>query len=243
DHFTLACRSSDPGPASWIEVSLSDDPSFLVAVARLALRRRADGNGVARGPRGAAFGFRRADEGGADPAAPLQDEILLTLVAGHSGFAVEVRFDCGLFDEEAARFLAERFMTLLESGWGRPDCRISQLSLLGEAEARRTLTDWNATGAARSAVCVHRLFEDWADRTPQATALVFGTQAVTYGELERRANRLAHHLRTLGAGCESRVGICMDRSPDMVAAVLATWKAGAAYVPLDPEYPRGRLVH
>ncbi|HEX8164417.1 MAG TPA: amino acid adenylation domain-containing protein [Beijerinckiaceae bacterium] len=103
------------------------------------------------------------------------------------------------------------------------------------------LYEWNATYAERPAVCVHRLFEDQAARTPQAVAVVCGGQSLTYGELDRRANQVAHHLIRRGTGPETLVGVCLERSPEMVVALLGVWKAGAAYVPLDPGYPPERL--
>jgi amino acid adenylation domain-containing protein len=246
ERFILACRYLEAEGSSELEVFLGDDPSFVAAAARMAsARRRAlHEDEVPRGQRGAAFGFRREDQETLHADAALQDEILLTLVARREGFGVEVRFDARIFDEEMARFVAERFMAILESGCSQPESRLSELNLLGETETRRLLVDWNPKAATlRSAACVQTLFEGWADRTPHAPAVVFGTQTVTYGEMELRANRLARHLRDLGAGPETRVGVCLDRSPDMVATVLAIWKAGAAYVPLDPEYPRARLVY
>jgi amino acid adenylation domain-containing protein len=113
---------------------------------------------------------------------------------------------------------------------------------LTEAEEQRILVDFNCTGADyRHDLCVHQLFEAQVERTPDATAVVCEEQRLTYRELNSRANRLGHYLRNRGAGPGSLVGICMQRSAEMLLSVLAALKAGAAYVPLDPEYPRGRL--
>ncbi|MET1537260.1 AMP-binding protein, partial [Burkholderia sola] len=90
---------------------------------------------------------------------------------------------------------------------------------------------------------VHRLFEQQVDERPQATALVFGDECISYAQLNRRANRLAHRLMAEGVGAEVRVGIAVERSVEMVVAVLAVLKSGAAYVPLDPGYPADRLAH
>jgi amino acid adenylation domain-containing protein len=104
------------------------------------------------------------------------------------------------------------------------------------------LEEWNATEAEYPArLCIHELFEAQVERTPDAVALVFGEEALSYAELNRRANRLAHHLRGFGVGPEARVGICVERGLDMIVGVLAVLKAGGAYVPLDPEYPQERL--
>jgi non-ribosomal peptide synthetase component F len=102
--------------------------------------------------------------------------------------------------------------------------------------------NWNntATPYQRDA-CIHKVFEEQAERTPEATALLFGETRVSYAELNRRANRLAHHLRGLGVGPEVLVGLCVERSIEMVVALLGILKAGGAYVPLDPSYPLERL--
>jgi amino acid adenylation domain-containing protein len=98
------------------------------------------------------------------------------------------------------------------------------------------------TSADFPQVCAHELFEQQVARDPAAVALVFGNQQVTYGELNERANRVAHHLRGRGVGPDVLVGVCLERSPDMVTALLGVWKAGGAYVPLDPTYPIERLT-
>jgi amino acid adenylation domain-containing protein len=119
---------------------------------------------------------------------------------------------------------------------------VDQLPMLPEAERRQLLEEWSATAAEfPGGECVHELFERQAERTPGAPALVHENEVLTYAELDARANRLAHHLRARGVGPETRVGICMERTPDLVVSVLATLKAGGAYVPLDPAYPRERL--
>jgi amino acid adenylation domain-containing protein len=119
---------------------------------------------------------------------------------------------------------------------------VERIVLLPVAERRLVVEEWNATAAGypRDA-CIHGLFEAQVERTPDAVALVFGEEALSYAELNRRANRLAHHLRGLGVGPEARVGMCVERSLEMVVGVLATLKAGGAYVPLDPGYPAERL--
>lgn len=119
---------------------------------------------------------------------------------------------------------------------------ISRLPLLTTAERERLLVEWNDTYAEYPKHrCVHQLFEEQVGRTPDATALVFETQELSYRELNSRANQLAHQLLKLGVGPDSLVGICVQRSPDMIAGLLGIWKAGGAYVPLDPQYPLDRL--
>ncbi len=103
--------------------------------------------------------------------------------------------------------------------------------------------DWNATQSTYpTELCIHHLFEAQVERTPEACALLFDEQEVSYRELNRRSNQLAHHLRQMGVGPEVLVGLCMDRSIEMVVGLLGILKAGGAYVPLDPTYPQDRLA-
>lgn len=116
-------------------------------------------------------------------------------------------------------------------------------SALTEAEERRILIEFNLTGADyRRDLCIHQLFESQVERTPEATAVVCEGQRLSYGDLNARANRLARYLHRRGAGPEVLVGICCERSPNMLVGVLGILKAGAAYVPLDPAYPKDRLA-
>jgi amino acid adenylation domain-containing protein len=115
--------------------------------------------------------------------------------------------------------------------------------VVDEAERHQLLVEWNATAVDYpSNQCIHQLFEAQAERIPAAVALVFEQQQLTYRELNQQANQLAHYLRQLGVGPEALVGICMERSLEMVVGLLGTLKAGGAYVPLDPAYPRERLA-
>ncbi|HEU0053338.1 MAG TPA: amino acid adenylation domain-containing protein, partial [Longimicrobium sp.] len=133
----------------------------------------------------------------------------------------------------------ERLVESLELSPGRA---IGSLDVLPEAERRMVVEEWNRTDAEYPRdVCAHHLFEAWVDRAPHAVALVHENEEVTYAELNARSNRLAHHLRDLGVAPETRVGVCVERGPGMVVAVLAVLKAGGAYVPLDPAYPVDRL--
>jgi amino acid adenylation domain-containing protein len=116
---------------------------------------------------------------------------------------------------------------------GRPAVR--------EDERDQLLHRWNDTSAEFPQVCAHELFEQQVDRDPGAIALVFGERQVSYRELNERANRVAHYLRSRGVGPDVLVGVCLERSPELVVALLAVWKAGGAYVPLDPAYPVERL--
>ena len=118
---------------------------------------------------------------------------------------------------------------------------IAELPALTERERNQVLHEWNRTGAEFPDVCVHELFEQQVARTPGAVAVVFGEQHLSYQELNQRANQVANYLRRRGIGPETLVGVCLERSPEMVIALLGVWKAGGAYVPLDPSYPQDRL--
>jgi amino acid adenylation domain-containing protein len=147
-----------------------------------------------------------------------------------------------LFDAATAGRMLDHLEVLLRGIADDPGRRLSQLPLLGAAERRRVLEEWNATARDYPAgACVHELFEAQAARTPDAEALLYGGGRLAYGALNARANRLAHHLRARGVGPEARVGICLERTPELVVALLAVLKAGGAYVPLDPAYPRQRI--
>src|SRR4029453_8862923 len=115
--------------------------------------------------------------------------------------------------------------------------------MLSAAERHQLLEGWNDTAAPYpQARCIHQLFEDQAAATPEAVALVHEELALSYGELNARANRLAQHLRTLGVAPDERVAICLERSTEMIVGLLALLKPGGAYVPLDPSYPTERLA-
>nr|VFJ75373.1 MAG: amino acid adenylation domain-containing protein [Candidatus Kentron sp. FW] len=148
-----------------------------------------------------------------------------------------------LFTEQTIRRMGEHFEVLLRGIVEDPERPVSRLPLLSEAERRRILVEWNDTGAPYpQEQCVHELFEERVAKTPDAVAIVFEDEEISYGELNMRANRLAHRLRKLGVGPEVLVGLFVERSVEMVVGLLAILKAGGAYVPLDPEYPAERLA-
>ncbi|MGH7561802.1 MAG: amino acid adenylation domain-containing protein [Gemmatimonadales bacterium] len=152
-------------------------------------------------------------------------------------------YSTDLFDADTADRLLARYRTLLESAIRDPSQPIGSLELLSAAERDLVLTTWNATSAqAAEPTLLHEGFERQADSRPDATALAADGGPLTYGELERRANRLAHRLTALGAGPGTGVGICARPSIDAITAILATLKTGAHYVPLDPDAPRDRLA-
>lgn len=148
-----------------------------------------------------------------------------------------------LFDDDRITRLLGHFENLLQGIVSKPQTRISELPLLGEAERHQLLVEWNDTRTDYPAQSsVQALFEEQAKATPDANALMSGDEIVTYRELNRRANQMAHYLIAQGVRAEDRVGICLDRSPALIIAVLGILKAGGAYVPLDPGYPGSRLA-
>ncbi|MBM7169929.1 amino acid adenylation domain-containing protein [Streptomyces sp. G44] len=147
-----------------------------------------------------------------------------------------------LFDEDTARLLADRLARVLDQVAANPRLRLSAVDVLSEHERTRVVERWNDTATAVPDASVPALFEERAARAPHAVAVRCGADALSYGELEARANRLARHLTGLGVGRESRVGLCLPRGVDMVTGELAVWKAGGAFVPLDPAYPADRLA-
>ena len=148
-----------------------------------------------------------------------------------------------MFDASTARRIAGHFLTLLESIAANPEQRISTLPILTKPEQQQLLFEWNNTQSELPKnQCIHGLFEAQTERTPDAMAVVFDGEQLTYRELNRRANQLAHHLKKLGVKPEIPVGILVDRSLEMVVGFLGILKAGGAYVPLDPAYPPERLV-
>ncbi|HYQ84784.1 MAG TPA: AMP-binding protein, partial [Rubrobacter sp.] len=177
----------------------------------------------------------------------LEDEAMfdLTLYAAEQqeGLHLYFVYNADLFDDSTIERMLGHFETLLEGIAEDPDQRLSELPLLKEAERHRLLSGWNDTATEYPRhECVHELFEERARRTPDAVALLFENERLTYRDLNRRANRLARHLRTLGVGPEVLVGICVERSVEMVVGLLGILKAGGAYVPLDPSYPSERLA-
>src|SRR5260370_11199230 len=140
--------------------------------------------------------------------------------------------------------MCEQLVGLLTDLIREPERRVVEWSVLTAAERQQLLVEWNDTKLeyAREK-CVHELFEEQAARRPEAVAVVFEENQLSYGELNSRANQLAHHLRQLGVGPEVRVGLCVERSLEMVVGLLGIFTAGGAYVPLDPSYPAERLAY
>ena len=151
-------------------------------------------------------------------------------------------YNTALYDEASIQAMQRQFGIFLEGLLARKE-PLSHLPLMSKDERIQLLEEWNATKAHYPhQLCVHTIIEDQIERTPDAVAIVFENQHLTYAELNRQANQLAHYLRTLGVGPDQKVGLYMERSLDLVVSLLAILKAGAAYVPLDPTYPEDRIT-
>ncbi len=152
-----------------------------------------------------------------------------------------LEYNTDLFEQSTIKRILRYFNMLLESVVSDPEQRLSELQLVTPEEREQLLVHWNDTASEYPRENgIHQVFEDQVERTPEAPAVLFEGQQVTYKELNQRANRLAHHLQRLGVGPETLVGICVERSVEMVVGLLAILKAGGAYVPIDARYPLER---
>ncbi|HEU0052730.1 MAG TPA: amino acid adenylation domain-containing protein, partial [Longimicrobium sp.] len=167
-------------------------------------------------------------------------DLTLAVARDEGELVGRLEYATALFDDGTAEGMAAHLNELLRSLVVAPDTPVSALEVTSDAERAR-IAEWNATDRAYPAGHVHELIAAQAARTPDAPAIVFRGETTTYAELDARANRLANHLRRLGAGVESRVGVCLERTPELFVSLLAVLKAGGAYVPMDPAYPRERL--
>ncbi len=167
--------------------------------------------------------------------------LAITLASEGIGFVGHWNYRTDLFEHKTILRLTQHLEKLLRCASENPATQISRLAILSEQERRQILFEWNATDQPCPQGCVHELFEKQAARTPEAVALIDGDWRITYGELNRQANRLAHYLLGRGVGPEILVGLCMEQSWMAVVGILGILKAGGAYVPLDPSYPPQRL--
>lgn len=170
-----------------------------------------------------------------------QFDLTLMMAEVDRGLTASLQYDTNLFDAATIEQLAGRFCRLLESLVSNPQQKLSEVQLLTD-EDLRLLAEVNETSAAcRRGVTMSQLFEEQVESTPKAIALAFENELVSYAQLNRRSNQLAHYLQSLGVGPEVLVGVLLERSVDLIVALLGILKAGGAYVPLDPQYPRERL--
>ena len=167
----------------------------------------------------------------------------LCCVVSENSFSTEFHYDAALFQPQTIKRIAGHFATLVESARINPNARVSELAVLSEAERRQLLVEFNETKSEYPADrCIHELFEEQVEKTPTVTAVVFEEQRLSYEELNGRANQVAHFLLQRGVGPGVKVGLCVDRSLEMIVGLLGILKAGAAYVPLSPEHPKARLL-
>ncbi|MEU6869016.1 amino acid adenylation domain-containing protein, partial [Streptomyces sp. NPDC046876] len=170
-------------------------------------------------------------------------DLVMSLQESCDGLRAQLMYSTDLFEAPTMERLAGHFENLLTSVVTDPTAALSDLDMLSEAEKHQLVVEWNDTAADfPHDLCVHELVEAQASAQPDAPAVVFGDQQLTYAQLNAKANQLAHHLRSLGVGRESLVAVCLDRGLDMIVSLLGVLKAGGAYVPLDPQYPAERLA-
>ena len=170
-------------------------------------------------------------------------ELTLDLKETSEGIKGGIEYNTDLFEAATITRMLGHFQTLLEGIVANPEQHLLNLPLLTAAQQHQLLVEWNNTATDYpNHSCIHQLFEAQVEQTPNATAVVFDNQQLTYQQLNHRANQLAHHLQKLGVKPEITVGICLERSLEMLIALLAILKAGGAYIPLDPSYPQERLT-
>ncbi|MCP4661045.1 MAG: AMP-binding protein, partial [bacterium] len=219
------------------ERDLSQNPLAQV----LFLLRHASAGGVDFGPE-LVVGIEGVATGEA------KFDLTLGLTEADEGLSGGLEYNVDLFDASTIRRLASRFRTLLEGAVADPERRLSQLLELREVEQQQLLREWNDTVSPCAATVLHALFEAQAAATPEAVALVAWRgsgrfdERLSYAELGRRASVLARELRWVGVGPEVAVGLCAERTPELVVGILAVLKAGGFYVPLDPGYPKERIA-
>lgn len=172
-----------------------------------------------------------------------QFDLRLTVAEIEDGLSASFNYNTDLFEASTITEMLDRYRMLLEAIVAVPDQPISNLAILTDQEKELLLERWNDTTVSYPKErCIHELLEAQAEKTPRAIALVFEDRTVTYSELNEKANQLAHHLQRLGVGPENFVGICVERSIEMIVSLMGVLKAGGAYVPLDPDAPPERLT-
>jgi non-ribosomal peptide synthetase component F len=170
-------------------------------------------------------------------------DLALSVQETSEGLWAHLEYDADLFEPLTISRMLEHFRALLEGVIQQPDRSIAQLPMLSPAEKRELIVDWNHTRADYPRdLPIHRVFESQVRIAPDSVALVCEEETLTYGELNRRANRLARYLQAMGLGPEALVGVCLDRSPALIVVLLAILKAGGAYVPLERSWPNQRIA-
>src|SRR6267142_1490631 len=170
-------------------------------------------------------------------------DLMLLMIDSGQGLISCLEYSTDLFKAATIRRMLGHWERLLEGIVAHPEGPVGELPLMSEAEERQILVEWNDTRVEYGeGKCLHELFEAQVERSAEAIAVTYEGQEVSYGELNRRANQLGHYLQGLGVGPEVRVGLCLERSVELVVGILGILKAGGAYVPLDPDYPQERLA-
>jgi amino acid adenylation domain-containing protein/non-ribosomal peptide synthase protein (TIGR01720 family) len=170
-------------------------------------------------------------------------DITLSFTETPGGISGALEYNTDLYNEDTIDRMVAHFNNLLAAVASNPDQQITSFPILSDVEKRQILVDWNNTSTGRSLKTpVHELFEDQVASNPDATALLFEDQELSYYELNRRANQLAHHLRAMGVGPETIVGISVERSIEMIVGLIGILKAGGAFLPIDPLYPEERIA-
>jgi amino acid adenylation domain-containing protein len=169
-------------------------------------------------------------------------DLLLTLTEGREGIAGSLEYSQDLFNRETVKRMARHYVRVVEEIIKNAERRIGEIELMSETERDQIVVNWNRTVIEYPReLLIQELFEEQVEQRPESVAVVFEDQELSYRELNLRANQVAHHLRRLGVRTEATVGICMDRSLEMVIGLLGILKAGGSYLPLDPAYPAERL--
>ncbi|MBW4454435.1 MAG: amino acid adenylation domain-containing protein [Nostoc indistinguendum CM1-VF10] len=169
-------------------------------------------------------------------------KVKLTCLQRNNGLVAEYYYDINYFSKETIQRLAKNFQTLLINLINNSDTRISQLGIISASDRQQLLVEFNQTKADyQHNKCIHQLFEEQVEKTPDAVAVVFENQQITYRGLNRKANQLANDLQKLEVKPETVVGICVERNPKFIISLLAVLKAGGAYLPLDPALPQEAL--
>jgi len=169
-------------------------------------------------------------------------DVKLSCARSENALTLTFHYDTSRFHLQDIVRLSDQFHCLLASTLRCPEATLKELNVLGEAARHQLLIEWNDTETSfASHLCVHELFAAQAARTPERVAVVCGDEQLTYAEVNTRSNKVAHHLRSLGVGPEAVVGLCMERSVEMIVGLFGILKAGGAYLPLDSSYPSERL--
>jgi len=171
-------------------------------------------------------------------------DLTLGMIESSTGLRASLEYNTDLFDHSTIERMARHFTRLLDQLGQQPQTPLHRISLLDQVESQQIASEWNtATPTAYPPCLVHHLFESQAERSPEAVALVFEDQSLSYRQLNEQANRVAHYLIEQGIRSDQLVALCMERSPQMIVGLLGILKAGAGYLPLDPDYPTERLAY